>query len=65
MDPTVETILYVILIVALSAFLLKLGEKIGEHLARRRNSKTLDFKSEFKRIIEEWKREMEKQNELN
>ncbi len=65
MDQTMETAIYIIITIILSILLLKIGEKIGEYLASKREAEIYDFKTEFKKIIEEWKNEMEKNDKLD
>ncbi len=65
MDQTMETAIYIIITIMLSILLLKIGEKIGEYLASKREAEIYDFKTEFKKIIEEWKNEMEKNDKLD
>ena len=59
MDQITETVIYTSITVLLSVLLLKIGEKIGEYLAKRREKETYDFKSEFKKILDEWRSKVE------
>ena len=64
-DQTTETAIYITVTILLSFLLLKIGEKIGEYLASRRETETYDFKSEFKKIIDEWRSEMRENEDLD
>ena len=55
MQADIETVFYIILILLISIAMVKIGEILGQKLAKKQVQEEFDFKSDLEKRVNEWR----------